>query len=97
VTQLRDKVDITADGAIAADEAHLHITLQDERVERHVVHALGSLEVPMTDEQLEQKFLDQVTLVMGPSVGLWASEAAWALGDTKDVLPFMHSFSGVRK
>lgn len=97
VTQLRDKVDITADAAIAADEAHLHITLQDERVERHVVHALGSLEVPMTDEQLEQKFLDQVTLVMGPSVGLWASEAAWALGDAKDVLPFMHSFSSVEK
>jgi aconitate decarboxylase len=94
VRNLRDRVEITASDSIRANEAHLHVRLRDERVERHVVHALGSLEVPMTDEQLKQKFLDQVSLVLGRSAGLMASEAAWALGDAQDVLPLMQKLTG---
>jgi aconitate decarboxylase len=92
VMELRAKVEITASDSIRADEAHLYVRLRDERVERHVVHALGSLEVPMTDEQLKQKFLDQVSMVLGYSAAVRASEAAWSMGDAEDVLPLMHEF-----
>jgi aconitate decarboxylase len=93
VTDLRNKVEITASDSIRADEAHLHIRLRDERVKRHVVHALGSLEVPMTDEQLKQKFLDQVSMVLGYPAAARASEAAWSMGDAEDILPLMHEFN----
>ena len=93
VIALRDKVEIDASDSIETDEAHLHVQLRDERVERHVVHALGSLEVPMTDEQLKQKFLDQVSLVLGHSATLRASGAAWSLGDAENILPYMTRFN----
>jgi aconitate decarboxylase len=94
VTKLRDRVEITAIDSIRADEARLHVRLRDERVERHVVHAIGSLEVPMTDEQLKQKFLDQVSDVLGYSAALRASEAAWSMGDAVDILALVHEFNG---
>jgi hypothetical protein len=53
---------------------------------------LGSLEVPMTDEQLKEKFMDQVLPVLGASASSRASDAAWMLGDAENVLPFMHRF-----
>lgn len=93
VAELRDKVEITAGNLIGADEAKMHVRLQNERIERHVVHALGSLEVPMTDEQLKQKFLDQVSIVLGHSAALRSSEAAWSMGDAEDTLPLMHKFN----
>lgn len=93
VTELRNKVEITASDSIRADEAHLHVKLRNERVERHVVHALGSLEMPMSDEQLIEKFLDQVSNVLGYSAALRASEAAWSMGDAEDILPLLHEFN----
>lgn len=93
VTKLRNKVEITANDSIRADEARLHVRLRDERVERHVVHALGSLVVPMTDEQLIEKFLDQVSNVLGYSAALRASEAAWSMADAEDILPLLHEFN----
>jgi aconitate decarboxylase len=95
VTELRDKVEITASDSIRADEAHLHVRLRYDRVDKHVGHALGSLEVPMTDEQLKQKFLDQVSIVLGHSASLTASEAAWRLGDAEDVLPLIQRLTGL--
>jgi 2-methylcitrate dehydratase PrpD len=57
VIALRDKVAATADGAVREDEVFVTITLADgRRLERHVEHAVGSLERPMSDNDLEAKF-----------------------------------------
>jgi 2-methylcitrate dehydratase PrpD len=57
VIALRDKVAATADGAVREDEVFVTITLADGRkLERHVEHAVGSLERPMSDNDLEAKF-----------------------------------------
>ena len=52
--------------------------------EKHIEHALGSLEVEMTDEQLEKKFTDQSELVIGKSAQA-ASDVCWTLEDIEDV------------
>jgi len=52
--------------------------------EKHIEHALGSLEVEMTDEQLEKKFIDQTELVIGKSAQA-ASDACWKLEEVDDV------------
>jgi 2-methylcitrate dehydratase PrpD len=59
VTALRDRVETTVDPSLGQDQARVRITLRDERVlERFVEHAIGSVEIPMTDAQLEAKFAD---------------------------------------
>lgn len=54
---LRRRVAITPDAEIRKLESHVRIELTDGRVlERHVPHALGTLERPMSDADLEAKF-----------------------------------------
>lgn len=53
-----EKISLTADPSLGADEAYLLFAHPSGRVEKHVAHAIGSLQVPMTDEQLAKKFVD---------------------------------------
>ncbi len=66
VVALRNKVQATVDDGI--DEAAVQVTavLTDgRRVEVRVDHAIGSLENPLTDAQLEAKFASLVVPVLG--------------------------------
>lgn len=57
VRALRDKVTATADPAVREDAAHIKIRLKNGKtVELFVEHAVGSLERPMSDADLEAKF-----------------------------------------
>ena len=58
VIALRGKVTATIDPAIKAEQVDMTITLTDGRtLHKFIAHAIGSLEVPMTDAQLEAKFM----------------------------------------
>jgi 2-methylcitrate dehydratase PrpD len=58
VIALRDRVAAVVDKSIRDDEVHVAIKLRDGRVlEKHVEHALGSLERPMSNTDLEGKFV----------------------------------------
>jgi len=57
VAALRGRVAAAADEAMRQDEARVSITLADGRVlDCHVEHALGSVDRPMSDADLEVKF-----------------------------------------
>jgi 2-methylcitrate dehydratase PrpD len=57
VTELRDRVRATVDGSMQEDAVTVRIVLRDGRIlTRKVEHAIGSLERPMSDRDLEQKF-----------------------------------------
>ncbi|KAK4958400.1 hypothetical protein LTR10_004827 [Elasticomyces elasticus] len=85
VIEIRDKVDAAADVDLAADETYLTVHFSNgSKLEKHVQHAVGSLEVPMSDEQLTAKFVDQVERVLGVGAKK-ASNAAWSIGGAKDV------------
>jgi 2-methylcitrate dehydratase PrpD len=57
VTALRLRVETAVDPSLSQDQARVTIKLNDGRVlERFVAHAVGSVENPMTDAQLEAKF-----------------------------------------
>ncbi len=61
VVALRDRVETTVDPSLKQDQARVKIRLKDGRVlERFIVHAVGSVEVPMSDTQLDAKFEDLV-------------------------------------
>lgn len=86
VIAIRDSISAEIDHGLAADETKVVVTLKDDRkLEKHVVHALGSLEVPLDDARLEDKFLDQCGKVLGDDSAKAASEALWGLGDLEDI------------
>lgn len=60
VLGLRSKVSATADARVSEEEAFVRITLTDgTRLEKHIEHAVGSMEQPMSNAALEQKFAGQ--------------------------------------
>lgn len=65
VVALRDRVETTVDPSLAQDQARVKIQLKDGRaLERFVAHAVGSVENPMTDAQLDAKFTDLVADIL---------------------------------
>jgi 2-methylcitrate dehydratase PrpD len=59
VIALRDKVVPVIDPAVKAEQVDLTVELVDGRVlRRHIEHAIGSLENPMSNADLERKFTD---------------------------------------
>lgn len=74
------KIAATIGDGIRSDEAH--IVINDGEHELHVEHAAGSLEVPMTKLQLQEKFMDQVVPVLGPEKAAKISKALWDIKTT---------------
>jgi aconitate decarboxylase len=86
IVVIRDKIEATADQSLAADETHITLILRDgTSIEKYVSHALGSLEVPMTDEQLEEKFSGQCVPLLGFDGARQASKLCWGLESSSDV------------
>jgi len=85
VVALRQRVDVTADAAIGKLEGTVTIVLNGGRtLERHVPRALGTLERPMSDRDLEEKFgsLAQGILPAAQTSALMA--ACWDIAGRKD-------------
>lgn len=83
---LRRKVVATVDDAI--DEASADVTavlLDGRRVHVFVEHAIGSLQNPMSDSQLEAKFQDLSDPVLGSGQTSELINACWALGQSANV------------
>ncbi len=78
VIAVRDKIEATPDASIRKLEAHVRITLVDGRVlDKHVVHALGSTEHPMSDADLEEKFRGLVDGVIPDTQAKQLIELCW--------------------
>jgi 2-methylcitrate dehydratase PrpD len=57
VVALRDRVTATVDNAIKEDQVRIAVVLKDgRRLEKFVEHAVGSVDHPMSDSDLETKF-----------------------------------------
>jgi 2-methylcitrate dehydratase PrpD len=60
IIALRDKVSTVIDKSVQEDQVRIAITLKDgRRLEKFVEHVISSVQNPMSDTQLEAKFLDQ--------------------------------------
>ncbi|MBI4193735.1 MAG: MmgE/PrpD family protein [Betaproteobacteria bacterium] len=67
ISALRERVTALPDAAIGRTEAHVTIALEDGRtLSVHVAHALGTLERPMSDADLEAKFAGLTAAVLAP-------------------------------
>ena len=83
---LRRKVIATVDDQIDEAAADITAVLHDgTRVHVRVDHAIGSLQNPMTDAQLQAKFHGLTDPVIGTSRSDQLIEAAWALGQAANL------------
>lgn len=86
VVNIRRKVVATVDPTI--DEAEVRavaIMKDDTRKTVHVEHAIGSLQQPLTDVDLERKFSSLAEPVLGRSALDPLISAAWGLSAAADV------------
>src|SRR5262245_35069245 len=65
VAALRRKVKPVADETLRKDEAYAAITVGGQRYEAHSAHASGTIDNPMSDQQIEAKFLANATRAIG--------------------------------
>jgi len=85
VIALRDRVDATIDKKLRDDEVYVRVTLKDGRkLEKYIEHAIGSREVPMTNEQLEAKFRGLVDDILGAQQSAELLALAWSIEGLKD-------------
>jgi 2-methylcitrate dehydratase PrpD len=86
VVALRRKVSATADGSIAEAAVDVTAILHDgSRIRVLVEHAIGSLERPMTDADLEAKFSSLAEPILGVAKTRQLIAACWSLGQAADV------------
>ena len=86
VVALRNKVQATVDDAIREDAVHATAVLLDgRRVEVRVDHAIGSLQNPLSDAQLQAKFSALVAPVLGEAKAGQITQACWSLATLPDV------------
>ncbi|WP_244817380.1 MmgE/PrpD family protein [Caballeronia sp. Lep1P3] len=75
---LRDKVNAIVDPAIKPEQVDMTITLKDGRkLHKFIQHAIGSVEVPMTDAQLEKKFSDLADGILPPGQTRALMDKCW--------------------
>lgn len=85
VVALRRKVHPVVTPGIEASQVDMTVTLDDGRtLHRFVRHALGSVEKPMTDRQLEQKFRGLAEGVLPEAQARRVMALCWSLPDLTD-------------
>ncbi len=85
VVALRQKVNPVITPGIDAAQVDMTVTLNDGRtIHRHIEHAIGSVEKPMSDAQLEAKFSDLAAGVLPDSQAKRVMQLCWSLPELKD-------------
>lgn len=85
VIGVRDRITAEVDQTLGADETVVVVTMKGGKtVEKHVQHAVGSMEAPLDEQRLQEKFLDQCQKVLGDGTKA-ASDALWKLEDVEDI------------
>jgi len=82
---LRAKVQARAQSGIREDAAKVAIVMKDgRRLEYHVEHALGSIQRPMADRDLDEKFLSLVREVLPEKQTQDALALCWSIDSLPD-------------
>jgi 2-methylcitrate dehydratase PrpD len=98
VVALRDRVEAVIDPKLRDDEVHVRLTLKDgRRLEKYVEHAIGSKEVPMTNEQLEAKFRGLADDILGPQAAAKLLALAWNIEGLQDAAEICRAASVDRR
>lgn len=97
VLDVRSRVTVRKDPTQAKDSAVVRLTLRDGRVlSTAVTHNTGTPENPMTDADLEAKFLDLAAPVVGAGAAAELARTCWAFDELTDVTTLLAAATGPR-
>jgi 2-methylcitrate dehydratase PrpD len=86
IVTLRDKITATADPDCHSASVTIEVRFKDGgTVTKHVERAIGSIDVPLTDEQVTQKFRVQSALVIGEEATDALIELSWKAATLDDI------------
>lgn len=87
VVALRGKIKVTVDPAVHSDEAYLTVKAVDGRtIQKHVEHAVGSRQRPMTDADLDNKFQNLVNGIVPKTQAAELLKLCWNIESLPNVL-----------
>lgn len=85
IIALRDRTTAVADPNCHEASVDIEITFEDgSALRKRVERAIGSRDVPLTDAQIDTKFVNQSELVVGAETTARLLETAWKLESLKD-------------
>ncbi|MGV6872229.1 MmgE/PrpD family protein [Pseudochelatococcus sp. B33] len=80
IVALRDRVRAEASGDVAEDAVRITVTLADgRRFDKHVEHAVGSIDRPLTNAEIDEKFIGQAARVIGDARSRDLLKLGWSL------------------
>jgi 2-methylcitrate dehydratase PrpD len=83
VASLRDRVSTVVDSTLHEDQVRITLTAKGgRRLEKFVEHAVGSLDHPMSDKDLETKFVGLATGVLPPDRQRKLMDLCWNIGSS---------------
>ncbi len=86
IVALRDTISATADPACHEASVDIEVTFTDgSTLRKSVERAIGSRDVPLTDDQINDKFLTQAALVIGEQNSKTLLNLAWKTASLADV------------
>ena len=87
---LRQRVTLERDPAVGVEEAFIEVRMQSGTVlSKHVPYLRGSLQCPMSDAELEAKFIDQVELASPEINAGRCIELLWQLESLPTIAPLI--------
>ena len=97
VVALRQRVSVAVDPSVHTDEAFVTVTMTNGKVfKKHVEHAVGSVQKPLTDAELSFKFTQLAAEILPAHQADQVLSAAWNLVKLDDAgdLPRMAALAG---
>jgi aconitate decarboxylase len=86
VISMREKVNVTEDESVPKAAAYVSVGFSNgQTLEKHIEHAKGSIENPLTDDELKTKFMEQVSLAIGDKRAQAAYDAFLSVQNMEDV------------
>jgi 2-methylcitrate dehydratase PrpD len=78
IINLRDRVTATVDPAVKEEQVRATVVLKDgRRLDKFIEHVVGSIERPMTDADLERKFMGLADGVLPTNQAQSLMELCW--------------------
>ena len=86
IVRLRAAMNVEPDPSMAQDAAEMTVVFADgSKVHKRIEHCVGSIDTPMSDAQIERKFIDQAGIVIGTDRAVDLAAACWKVASLPDV------------
>ena len=86
IKRVREHATAVGDSSVTEDQAHIEVELTNgEKLTRFVERSLGNIHRPLTDRQLDEKFLDQAVLALPLEQAEKALRQCWQIDRLSDV------------